>query len=50
MCWPKYELKNHSMVSARVLLSMAHGLSVALLYYIYIYCGVLRNQLSKYND
>ena len=28
MCWPKYELKNHSMVSARVLLSMAHGLVV----------------------
>ena len=26
MCWPKYELKNHSMVSARVLRSMAHGL------------------------
>ena len=26
MCWPKYELKNHSMVSARVLLQMAHGL------------------------
>ena len=26
MCWPKYELKNHSMVSVRVLQSMAHGL------------------------
>ena len=28
MCWPKYELKNHSMVSARVLRSVAHCLVI----------------------